>query len=155
MSPKEPGFDVAVAHRWFAIECNNAAWDLVEATTRSPEDIVCLLNLAHTANWHWSQIGTPVNQQRAACLLATAYVVARDSVGAERFARRCQSLTESLTDGLTPFDRTASLGCVAAAARLSESDPLVEQKLAAFDTACAALTEEDERTLLLKLYGSH
>jgi len=148
-----PNFDVTAAQRWFAIACNNGAWDLVEAPTRSPDETARMLDLAHAASWHWSQVGAPVNQQRAACLLATAYVVARDSVAAERYADRCLALTESLTDGLSPFDRAAALGCTAAAAALSKHAGQVELKCAAFTAACDALANADERKLLVKLYG--
>ncbi|NJM49445.1 MAG: hypothetical protein HC860_27425 [Alkalinema sp. RU_4_3] len=36
----QPPFDVAVAHRWFAVEFNNRAWDLVEKTDRTADEAV-------------------------------------------------------------------------------------------------------------------
>jgi hypothetical protein len=33
-----PSFDNEMAHHWFAVECNNAAWELVEQAEPSDED---------------------------------------------------------------------------------------------------------------------
>jgi len=33
-----PQFDVAAAHEYFAADCFNKAWDLLEKPTRTPED---------------------------------------------------------------------------------------------------------------------
>ena len=39
-----PPFDLARAHRWFAVELNNLAWDLVEAQERSASDIARMIH---------------------------------------------------------------------------------------------------------------
>ena len=69
-------FDVDKADRWFAVECNNRTWDLIEKTDRSVEEVHQMIDLAHAAAWHWSNVGSLLNQLRAQCLLATAYVAA-------------------------------------------------------------------------------
>lgn len=149
----EPTFDVAVAHRWFAIECNNAAWDLVEAANRTPDDVTRMIDLAHAARWHWSQVGTELNQQRAAVLLATAYIKAADVTCAVRWTSVCGVVTAAAPTGITAFDQAAHLGCEAATARLAGHDPqVVEEKVLAFRAACEVLPEAEERVLLERLY---
>ena len=115
----EPPFDLARAHRWFAVECNNAAWDLVESPTRQAEDVAQMIHAAHAAWFHWKQVGTAVNELRAECLLATAYIAADDPAAASRHADRCQALSDQLGDEQSTFDRATAWGCVAAAHRLS------------------------------------
>ena len=68
----EPPSDIPAAHRWFAAEFNNRAWELVEKTERSAEETIEMLHAAHAAAIHWQAVGTPVNLQRAENLLATA-----------------------------------------------------------------------------------
>ena len=56
-------------HRFFAVEANNRAWQLVEAETRTPSEDEEMLAVAHAAAWHWSTIGTPHNLYLARMLL--------------------------------------------------------------------------------------
>lgn len=104
-------FDEAQAHRWFAVECNNAAWALVEAARRSAEETERMLHLAHAAQVHWLALGKPINQLRADQLLAFAYALAGDGRRAMHFAERSVFLSEGNVEGQTPFDR----GCACAA----------------------------------------
>ncbi|MEL7240496.1 MAG: hypothetical protein AAGK78_16690 [Planctomycetota bacterium] len=71
---KPPPFDDEHAvHRWFAVECNNAAWDLLEADALSSDQVTQLLDVAHASRWHWYRIGTPLQKLRADLLIAAAY----------------------------------------------------------------------------------
>jgi tetratricopeptide (TPR) repeat protein len=111
----EPPFDLAQAHRWFAVDLNNRAWDLVEAKSRTAEEAEEMLHAAHAACYHWRQIGAPINHLRALCLLATAYNVCGDYASALRFARNCCALSEQNPEQQTPFDRATAYGCLARA----------------------------------------
>ena len=44
-----PPFDLSKAHRWFAIELNNRAWELIEAPARTAEEAVEMVTAAHAA----------------------------------------------------------------------------------------------------------
>lgn len=57
-------------HKFFAIECNNRAWDLTVKSDRTPDDDAEMLNTAHAAALHWDAIGTELNRMRATMLLA-------------------------------------------------------------------------------------
>jgi len=61
-------------HRFFAIECNNRAWDLA-ARQRTDQENLELLNAAHAAAWHWSIVGVELNQMRAKMLLARVHAL--------------------------------------------------------------------------------
>jgi hypothetical protein len=113
----EPSFDVPRAHRWFAVECNNQAWEIVEGSDRSPEALERLLHLAHAACLHWSAVGTPLNRQRALDLLAHAYAIAGQGQLALRFARQALALSEENAAEQTPFDRAQACATMAVALR--------------------------------------
>jgi hypothetical protein len=103
-------FAVGRAHRWFAVECNNRAWDLVEKSDRTVEETERMIHAAHAALWHWRKVGTEINHLRARCLLATAYLAANDCDTAVRYADQCVELSEQLGDAQTTFDRAMVYG---------------------------------------------
>jgi hypothetical protein len=72
---------LAKMHQYFAVECNNRGWELAELASRSAEETEELRNNAHAAAFHWSKVGTPVNEMRARLLLAE--VAAHEGKGEE------------------------------------------------------------------------
>jgi catechol 2,3-dioxygenase-like lactoylglutathione lyase family enzyme len=115
----DPPFDVNRAHRWFAAQANNLAWDLVEAAGRSSEETDRMIQAAHAACFHWHQVGTPLNHLRAQCLLATAYAAAGLPEGAVRHAHRCLKLSGEAGNAQTEFDRATTHGCASLAFSLA------------------------------------
>jgi hypothetical protein len=115
----EPPFDIQVAHRWFAIELNNLAWDLIENESRTPSDVERMIHAAHASCYHWREAGTPLNQQRAQCLLATAYAAAGYAEAAVRHAERCLELSRENGGEQTTFDLATAHGCAARAHALA------------------------------------
>jgi hypothetical protein len=79
----------AAWHRYFAIECNNLAWDLT-VVTRTAEQDQQLLDLAHAAAFHWHAVGTESNHMRATMLLAEAHCLAGSPELALRFGNTMQ-----------------------------------------------------------------
>ena len=150
MSP--PPFDLAKAHRWFAVEFNNQAWDLVEKPTRTPEEVQRMIDLAHAALVHWQEAGTALNRQRAENLLATAYAVAADASAAVSHAERCLSLSVQNAKEESPFDRATALGCAARAHGLA-GDAGQQERLRTLAQAAAALLDDDDRGVFEKLYA--
>lgn len=74
-------------HRWFAIECNNDAWDLNDQDPLSDEDQRLLLATAYASAYHWHRIGQPINRVRADMLLARVHVRTNDSARALAYAK--------------------------------------------------------------------
>jgi hypothetical protein len=56
-------------HRYFAIDCNNRAWDLA-AKNRTPVEDAEMLNAAYASSYHWSAVGTELHSVRAKMLVA-------------------------------------------------------------------------------------
>lgn len=59
--------------RIFASTANNRGWDLVEAQKRSAEDDRAMLDAAHAACWHWSQVGSDTQRAWAELLVAAVH----------------------------------------------------------------------------------
>lgn len=62
-------------HRYFAMECNNRAWDLAGQPARSEDEASEMLNAAHAAAWHWKIVGTDLNWMRASTVLAEVHAL--------------------------------------------------------------------------------
>jgi hypothetical protein len=148
----QPPFDLAPAHRWFAIEFNNAAWDLIEQPQRTADQTQQMLHFAHAAHLHWQSAGTALNRQRAENLLATVYLRAGDAPAALRHAERCLSLSAQNAKEETPFDRATALGCAAQAHKLA-GDHAQAQRLQTLAQSAAQALDADDRGVYDKLYG--
>ncbi|MEQ8785956.1 MAG: hypothetical protein RIC55_06640 [Pirellulaceae bacterium] len=131
-----PPFDIEKAHRWFAVEFNNRAWDLIEAESRTAQQEQDLIHAAHASTYHWRQIGTSLHYLRALTLLASAYNVVGDYSGGLRYANDALAMLakDDLED--TPFDRAVTYACVARAnAGLGKTDQARQDKQRARDEA--------------------
>jgi len=143
----EPSFDREIADRWFAVECNNRAWDLVEKADRTPEETGEMIHTAHTSLWHWQRVGTQVNRLRALTLLATAYLAAGEREAAVRYADQCIELSDQLGDEQSPFDRVMAYGCAA-----SVHWPRIPSFHEEAELLAANLTDDEERAVYDRLY---
>ncbi len=80
--------------RWFAVECNNRAWDLASQSSRTPAEDRELLAVAYAAAYHWSKVGQPLNDARADQTLAHALSTLGHGEMALACARRCLDFFE-------------------------------------------------------------
>jgi hypothetical protein len=129
-----PTFDISAAHRWFAIEGNNRAWDWLETGERSPAAALNAIHHAHTSFYHWTQAGTAVHQARAACLLTNVYALAGWGDAARRLAGVAAERLEAAGTDATDWDRAFT---VDAASRAAQAAGLVPE--------AQALRQEAER----------
>ena len=149
-----PPFDVKHAHRWFAVELNNLAWDLVEADARSAADAERMIHASHASCLHWLEVGDTLNHLRAQCLLATAYAKAGLGEAALRHAEKCLALGQEIEGRMTPFDRATAHGCAALAYAIAgkADDARREHQLAT--SAAASLDDPADAALVHRLYPS-
>lgn len=154
MPSKGPDFDVSKAHRYFAVEFNNLAWDLVEGIDRSDDAIERMIHAAHAALGHWNAVGTDLNRQRAYCLLSTAYAIAKRATEAVRYAEATLRLSEKNGSDLTLFEVATAHGCAAKAFGLAgETKQAEEHGALAYETA-KRFDSSEERDLFDRLYAS-
>jgi len=148
----EPPFDVAKAHRWFAVELNNAAWDLVDKADRTAAETDQMIHSAHAACLHWSQVGASVNRLRAEVLLALVYVEAGQGEPAVHSATRCMGLLEPPPADLTPFDIASVHGAASRAHALTGADDEAKRHQEAMKRAAEGM-DKDELAVLRSTFG--
>lgn len=110
-------------HRKFAVECFNAAWDLLERDDRTTEQTDTMIDLAHASRWHWTQTSfcTPQNLAIGAWQLSRVYVVA-DCPDIARHHGEV-SLRICQEHDLAPFFQAYAYESIARAAAATGEDP--------------------------------
>jgi len=94
-----------VFHRKVAASCFNRAWDLLDKKSRTEEDDLQMLYLAHTSRYHWGLVGAPKNRAVGDWQLSRIYSELGQPQLALRFARSC--LTTCKARGLSDVLHTA------------------------------------------------
>lgn len=87
--------DIKKANQWFAIECNNAAWDLTSQADLSAEQRQELLLTAYASVYHWSKVGEPVNVARGEMLLAHTHAIRGEGEAAMRYAKNVKAFYDA------------------------------------------------------------
>lgn len=82
-------------HRWFAVECNNGAWNLSSKPERTQVEDREMLYMAYSAAYHWSKMGLPLNDARADMTLAHVHAVLGHGALALSCAQRCLDYFET------------------------------------------------------------
>jgi ATP/maltotriose-dependent transcriptional regulator MalT len=123
-----PDFDVAQAHRYFAIECNNAAWDWLESNPRAMDHADTIIHTSEASFFHWSQVGTPVNVLRAGYLLANVYAIAGQAENAHRAVQNCLKLLATDGNGAEDWDRAFVLDAQARATQAGGDYGIAERQ---------------------------
>ena len=105
-------FDVEQAQRWFAVENNHQAWELIEST---PDYLHAseLLARVYASHRHWFEVGGALEKQRAEHLVATAVSFLGIVSLSVHHADACIKLSDANGDAQTAFDRAAALECLA------------------------------------------
>ena len=147
----EPPIDLARAHRWFAVELNNLAWELYELPARTAEETERMIDAAHASVHHWRQAGSMLSALRGQVLLTSCYVAAGHGEDAVRHAYRALDLL-SHAEGATPFDRVSVLGSVSGAMSLAGKSPEAQRARAEAQAALQQLTDEDDRRVASQLW---
>jgi nitroreductase len=128
-------------HRWFAIECNNDAWDLLETDHLTDDEQQTLLSAAHASAFHWSRIGGPINRIRADMLLARVHARIGDH---SRALNHAEAAVNGLDDpDSTDWDRAFGTIVLAQVAALNgRADQAQKARDAARDQASHLKGEE-------------
>ena len=116
MAERPPAEDITKWDRWFAIECNNRAWRLSEAASRTQAEDEEMLHCAHAAALHWSRVGTELHNARAAMLLAHVEAILGHSSAMEYARRSFEYVTSHDSPGWEVAFAHAILANAAAAA---------------------------------------
>lgn len=128
--------------RWFAVDCNNAAWELSERATRTEAEDRELLLRAYAAAFHWSKVGTPLHVARAEVLLSHVHGLLGHAPLAASWARRAVAFFEAGNG--EDWDLAFAYGVLAQAARVA-GDATADALRAQAERQGGAIAKSDDR----------
>lgn len=93
----KPTFDIAQAHKFFATDCFNRAWHLIDKPERSADEDREMLMLTLASLWHWMQREdcTPRNLSVAHWQTSRVYVLLNDPQSAMYHAEKSLGYSQS------------------------------------------------------------
>lgn len=142
--------DTAAWQRYFAMQANNAAWEL----STQPMDAAHaaeLLDAAHASAWHWKAVGTELNRMRATMLLAQAHALAGHGASALAYAREMRDYFLARSD--TPDWEIAFAHAVHAhAAHAAGRNDEHRASYAAATSAVQAIAKPQDRAIVEKTF---
>jgi hypothetical protein len=134
-------------HRYFAVECNNRAWDLA-ARDRSPDEDREMLDAAHAATWHWSKVGTELNAVRADMLLAHVHAFVGSPALAMHHAKRCHAYF--LAHPAPPWEMALTHLVMAQAAHAVGDAATYSREYGLMQAAISRIEHGEDRDLVLQ-----
>jgi hypothetical protein len=99
----KPDFDLQAAHRFFAADCFNRAWNLIDKPDRTPDEDQQMIQLSIASVWHWTQRDdcTPTNLSVGYWQVSRIYAILGRAGNARRYGQLC--LGASQAEGVLPF----------------------------------------------------
>ncbi|MBC7854572.1 MAG: hypothetical protein IAF94_14160 [Pirellulaceae bacterium] len=149
----EAPLDLPRAQRWFAVECNNAAWELLDKSSRTADETERMLHAAHASVHHWLAVGNDLNRLRGMVLLANVHAGAGLAKGAVRYAEHALALSDAAGETQSAFDRATALAAAVRAYLLSDQGERAQQYVALAQQAAEKL-EPDDRLVFDQLCPS-
>jgi len=143
---KQPDFDVAAAHRYFAPYCFNAAWDLIEKKTRTAEDDRLMVALSQASLFHWLNRPdlTDKNLAIGYWQLSRVYALTGTCEEAKRYADLCIALSADAA----PFHKAYAHEALARAALGLGDGGLAATHLAQAWSLAQSVKDDADRKLL-------
>lgn len=145
---KSPAFDVDAAHRYFAAHCFNCAWDLIEKKDRTAEDDQLMVALNQASIYHWLQRPDCSNRELSVGFWQASRI--QSLLGNALEARRQAEVCLAYSGELEPFYVGYAHEALARAARIAGDQALARAHKEEAKKLAGAVTEKDERNLLLK-----
>jgi hypothetical protein len=145
----KPEFDLNAIHRYFAVECFNAAWDLIDNPRRTPEEDEQMLHLSLASLWHWTQRPdcTAANLSVAYWQVARIYALLGQAENARRYAERCLAVSQA--EGIPPFCLAYAYEALARAAAVAADRVQMEAYLHEAHQVNARISDPETRQQLL------
>jgi hypothetical protein len=145
MSLPEPSFDVAAAHRYFAVEAFNFTWLLIDKH-RSPDENEKMILTAMASLWHWTQRDdcTPQNLSVGHWQVARVYALVGQGENAWSHAERALHFAA----GSPPFYVGYAHEALARAAAVLRDQAASAENLALARACAAQVADADERRTL-------
>lgn len=145
-TPKAADLDLQAAHRLFAAQCFNRAWDLIEKPDRTPEEDRQMIALSQASYFHWTQRDDVDDRRRSIGCWQLARVHAL--IGAAGEARRYAQACLGYSGALPPFYLGYAYEALAFAALVSGDRAGAAAHAAQSATFADRVEDPEERSLL-------
>lgn len=148
----EVHFDIETAHRYFAANCFNMTWELLNKPSRTAEENDLMLQRALASLWHWTQRVdcTPTNLSVGYWQVSRVFADLGQVDNARHYGNLC--LTCSQDEGVEPFYVGYAYEALARTEMVAGNRASMTEYLnAASDQAQLVTDVEDRQTLLADL----
>ena len=144
-----PDFDTQTAHQFFAGQCFNSAWDLMEKSNRTPEEDEQMLRLSLASHWHWTQRNDYNAKTKSIAHWQTSriYTLLGQAENARRYAQLC--LQASQDRGVAPFYLAYAYEALARAEAMTGNRKDMAFHLAEAHQIANTITESEAKQQLL------
>ena len=145
-----PSIDIQGAHKYFAKECFNKAWDFIDMPNRSSDENDEMLQLCLASLWHWTQRedSTTTNLSVGYWQVSRVFTLLKQADNARHYAEL--SLQAALGEGVEPFYRGYAHEAFARAEMVAMNKHEMETHLAQAQQIAASLKDPEEKQQLLK-----
>lgn len=147
-------FTLEESHKHFARSINARVWELLQKTSRSPDENDEMLHAAHTCTYHWKFVGNSVNQQRGQWLISHVHVVLGHANEALRHAERCFEITQSHKDLMQDFDISYAFEGIARAQAMLGDEKIAREFYDLAAQAGQAIADDEDRSIFLADFNS-
>lgn len=145
--PKEPDFDLAAAHKYFAAHCFNSTWDLLDKKDRTPEDDEQMIRTTLASSWHWTQREdcTATSMSVAYWQASRVYAVLGQADNARRYGQLCLDISQDVE----PFYLGYAYEALARAESVAGNSERSAEYLAKAREAAAKVEDADSKQWLV------
>lgn len=100
---KKMDFDHGAAHKYFATNCFNQAWDLIDKTDRTPAEDEDMIRLSLASHYHWTQREDYSDTGASIAYWQTShiYAVLGQADNARRYGQLCLNVSQA--EEIPPF----------------------------------------------------
>jgi hypothetical protein len=144
--------DESKLHRQWAVQLFNRVWELMDMEKRDQEDTDEMIHAVHASRYHWGMVGAPVNLARGEWQISRVYSVLQRPEPALYHARRCLEIC--LENKIGDFDLAFAYEALARASMVAGNPTEKTKYLELAHHVAAAVTEEDDRQILLNDLGT-
>ena len=141
--------ELKASHRYFAVQCFNHAWDLMEKFDRTPEEDEEMVRLSLASHWHWSQRDaySPTSRSIAHWQTSRVFALLGQVENARRYGEFC--LDASQDESVGPFYRGYAYEALARAAALAGDQTALASYLDRAQEAAQIVADAHDRQELL------
>lgn len=145
----KPEFDQSAAHKFFATDCFNKAWDLIDKPERTAEEDEEMVRLSLTSHWHWTQRDdcSQTNISVGYWQTSRIYALLGQADNALRYGQLC--LIVSQQANVPPFFLGYAYEALARAESLSGDSPALKSYLQEANNIADQIEDNDAKQMLL------